>query len=468
MRDFAPFLERLFDFVPPEGELAPTVSPGDLPDWLAGTAYWNGPARFRRGEGRYQHWLDGDGMVAALRFSAKGISYTRRFVQSHKWRAEEEAGRFRFRSFGTRFPGDELVRGVQLASPVNVSVFPFGGKLLAFGEQGLPFELDGRTLETLGEHNFGGRVNAVSPFSAHAKIDPESHELFNFGISFAATQPQLNLYRFAPDGQLIFRQRRSIELPASVHDFGLSGKVAIVHLGPYLMDVRKFMDEGVSVQEALSWQPERGSRLLLYSRETGDFLSEVAVGAGYCLHHINAFENEAGQLVVDLLELEEPVYPDYQPLPDLFVNVKAAHPTRYVVDAAKGELLETIRLPFSLAADFPIHEGRLTSRPYKNFWMLSLAHTGQEGRKFLDRVHRGDWETGKVEEIYACPENCYLAGEPVVVSSPNHGEPLVIVPEIDLEKETGRFLVIEGGRVLARLEVGSLLHSGFHGCWAGA
>lgn len=468
MMNFAPGLEGLFEFVPPEGELALSVSSGDLPDWLVGTAYWNGPARFHRGDLRYQHWLDGDGMVGALRFGREGLSYTRRFVRSHKWVAEEEAGRLRFRTFGTRFPGDELVRGVQLASPVNVSVFPFAGKLLAFGEQGLPFELNDRSLETVGEHSFGGRINAVSPFSAHAKLDPENHELFNFGISFAATEPQLNLYRFAGDGTMLFRKRHGIDLPASVHDFGLSGKVAIIHLGPYLMDVRPFMEQGLSVQESLTWEPERGSRLLLYSRETGESLSQVAVGAGYSLHHINAFENQDGHLVVDLLELEEPVYPDYQPLPDLFVNVKAAHPTRYVVDAAKGEVLETVRLPFSMAADFPMHEGRVMSRPYDRFWMLSIAHTGEPGRKFLDRVHRGDWGTGKVDEIYACPENCYLAGEPVVVSSPDHGEPLVIVPEIDLAKQSGRFLVIEGTSVRARLEVPTLLHSCFHACWAGA
>ena len=45
---------------------------GRLPDWLRGTCYWNGPGRFRRGDLRYRHWLDGDGMVTALRFDGGG------------------------------------------------------------------------------------------------------------------------------------------------------------------------------------------------------------------------------------------------------------------------------------------------------------------------------------------------------------------------------------------------------------
>jgi hypothetical protein len=40
------------------------------------------------------------------------------------------------------------VRDLALASPVNVSVYPVAGRLLAFGEQGLPWELDPVTLET--------------------------------------------------------------------------------------------------------------------------------------------------------------------------------------------------------------------------------------------------------------------------------------------------------------------------------
>jgi len=38
-----------------------------------------------------------------------------------------------------------------LEPPVNVSVYPFAGSLLAFGEQTLPYELDPVTLETRGD-----------------------------------------------------------------------------------------------------------------------------------------------------------------------------------------------------------------------------------------------------------------------------------------------------------------------------
>ncbi len=183
--DHAPGLERAFASVPEERSGEPLKVEGKIPAFLRGTYFLNGPARFHRGEVRYQHWLDGDGMVCALRFQDGRALLTNRFVRCTKWVEEEAAGRALYRTFGTAFPGDRLVRGIALESPVNVSLYPYAGTLLALGEQGLPWELDPETLETRGLYNFGGALNPVSPFAAHPKIDPETGELFNFGISFS-------------------------------------------------------------------------------------------------------------------------------------------------------------------------------------------------------------------------------------------------------------------------------------------
>ena len=464
MQDFAPGLERAFDLVPQEGSSPIAAVSGKVPDWLRGTLYLNGPARFHRGPSRARHWLDGDGMVAALSFGDEGFTFTSRFVRSHKLVAEEEAGRFLFRAFGTRFEGDRLLRGVALASPVNVSVLPFAGRLLAFGEQGLPWELDPTTLETRGEYTFGGRLNAVSPLSAHPKIDPATGEMWNFGISFATEQPSLTLYHFAPDGSLLYRRRHTLDLAASVHDFNLSSRYLVLHLGPYVLDVGAFLRQGASVQEALSWQQELGSRLLIFDRSTGDFVAAVEAGRGYCLHHINAFE-EGDLLAIDVVELEEPVYPDYQPLPDLFVEVKGATPVRYLVDVDAATVRERRALPFTAAADFPVHDPSSTGRSYTSFWMLAISQTGRSGRKFLDQLVRGDWQRGTVEEVYRPAQGCYLAAEPTFVPKPggDEGEGVVLVPELDLERLETTFLVVGDG--VARLPLGRAIHPCFHACF---
>src|SRR5260370_29775812 len=150
-------------------------------------------------------------MICALRCDDEGVHFTNRFVRTAKWVAEEEAGRSLFRAFVTAVPGDRLIRGIALASPVNVSAYVYRGSLLAGGEQGLPWELDPHTLETRGPYTFGGALNPLSPYSAHAKLDPASGELLNFGVSYASAQPCLNLYCFDASGAL--RSRRRVPLP---------------------------------------------------------------------------------------------------------------------------------------------------------------------------------------------------------------------------------------------------------------
>src|SRR5580692_9664977 len=136
--DCAPLLERCFLFDAVEESYAVSGITGRVPEWLRGSYYINGPARFERAGERYKHWLDGDGMVCALRFSDDGVRITNRFVGTPKLRDENSAGKFVYREFGTSFPGDRLRRKVMLEPPVNVSVYPYAGRVLAFGEQSMP------------------------------------------------------------------------------------------------------------------------------------------------------------------------------------------------------------------------------------------------------------------------------------------------------------------------------------------
>ena len=473
MNDFAPGLEKAFAHIPKEGteRIAAT---GTVPAWLRGTYYLNGPARFVRGDLHYRHWLDGDGMVCRLAFADDGVTLTHRFVRNTKWVDEQEADRPLYRTFGTAFEGDRLVHRLAIASPVNVSVYPFAGTLLAFGEQGLPWELDPVTLETKGEYTFNRRLNAISPFSAHVHFDRDSGEMFNFGVSFATAQPSLTLYRFTAEGELAQRKRLPLAEPCSMHDFGLSKRFAIFYLAPYLLDVEALMKEGATIQSALNWQPEKGSRLLIVDRNTGEEVANLPVGHRYCLHQINCFEH-GDRLIFDLLELEEPAYPDYETIPDLFVDVAPAHPVRLVVDLNQGTLIERHEIDFHLAGDFPTIHPDLASHDYRHFWILAISTTGQTGRKFFDRLVHFDWQAkgpqqGSVVEHYQSPPGKLLGGEPVFIPHPKRDDiGAILCQEFDTETASGAFLLFDAFDLpqgpIARLPLESPVHLGFHACW---
>src|SRR5207244_13070665 len=123
-------------------------------------------------------------------------------------------------------------------------------------EQSLPYELDPVTLETRGEFDFHGRLNELSPFAAHAKLDAVTGHMFNFGISYSAVQPSLHVYEFDSTGNLLARRPHLLEFPHSNHDFGMTAENVVFFLSLQLMNFDSFSCEGVSVFDTLICEHE--------------------------------------------------------------------------------------------------------------------------------------------------------------------------------------------------------------------
>ncbi len=475
MADFAEGLDTAFAQAPEESTYKIDAIEGEVPTFLRGTYYLNGPARFEFDSSiRYRNWLDGDGMVSALRFANDGFYFVNRYVRGRKYlREREEFNAPVYRAFGTAFPGDRLKRGMGTESPYNVSVFPYRDKLFAFGEQSLPMQLDSVTLQTLTPGNtfdFDRALNDASPFSAHPKIDHRTGELLNFGIFFAPDNPLLIYYRFDEDGKLACRSRVPIDLPSSLHDFAASTNYVVFYLSPYILDTSGLTERGLATIDSLSWQPERGSQLLVLCRKTGHEIARIPIEGRYCLHTINAFEQD-GRLVVDVIEFERPVYDQYQVLPNLFEDVPFGQPVRFVVAPATQKIVEKKTINYWSAPDFPAIDPHCDSRPYDDLWMLGISSTGQLGRKFFDRLVHVKWSQPDKFDIWACPHKQFLGGEPVVVRDPAEPNRGVIVCHIfDASVPSSRFAIFDAAHIsvgpFASLRLTDTIHLGFHACFA--
>lgn len=468
MTDFAPGIERAFTLDPSEQSYFIEEIEGEVPAFVRGTYYLNGPARFSRAGLRYRHWLDGDGMVCSLRFESGRVRFTNRFVRSAKLVAEQEAGRPLFRTFGTGFDSDRLKRGVMLESPINVSVYPYNGTLLAFGEQGLPVELDPVTLDSRGEFNFGGRLNDMTPFAAHPKFDHATGEMFNFGVAYSA-EPHLNLYRFDKESRLLYRKRLRLDYACSIHDFSLSASYAVFYLSPHILSMESFARQGRTLMDSLTWEPERGSHLLIASRETGEPVARIPIGGRSCLHLINSFEEE-NRLTVDVLELDRPIYDQYQQVPDLFTNVCEIRPVRFVLDVKNSELIKTEEIDYHLAPDFPSIDSGQSMKPYRDFWMLGISQTGRRGRKFFDQLVHAEWTERTSDDVYQAPPAHYLAGEPIFVGDSTNRAGAVICQVFDAKRIESAFAVFDSFNVahgpVAILRLNEAISCGFHAAFS--
>ncbi len=464
MNDYAPLLERAFDIDRQEGTCRLDAITGEVPNDIRGTYYMNGPARFTVGDVRYRSWLDGDGMVCALQFGRDGIHFTNRYVRNTKFIAEAQEGKAIYRQFGTAFEGDQLRRGIATETPSNISVYPFGDTLLACGEYAVPWALDPVTLETIGPFTFHGQLNDISPFSPHPKVDAASGDLYNFGVSFSATRPRLYVYRFDRDAKPIFRQRLSIDYPCSVHDCSLSGSYAIFHLNPYILDIEKLMGGDVATIDAMTWEPERGSTLRIVSRDTGEGVASIPIGQRYCQHMGNSYEAD-NQLIIDLVEYDRPLFDQYEVVPELFTNVSAGRPVRFVVDMESWTVVEQRELDYTSAPDFLQFNRCEATKPSDHMWMLGIAASGKPGRKFFDQLVHVDWRHTTVDDVYSLPRHQYFGAEPVLAYG-SGDEVAVICHVFDAEQVRSYFAIFDAHQVsagpVATIGLPYPIHLGFH------
>ena len=274
---------------------------GQVPPGLRGTLYRNGSGRNDLGGEWFPHWFDGDGMISAIRFDDRGIHYRNRYVATENYRDETRAGHIVNRGFGKQRPHGMLGNAFrQPANVSNTSVVMQGDRLLSLWEGGPPFALDPVTLDTRGIETFGGTVKA---FSAHPKIDPDTGEMFNFGIDYGA-KTTLTPYRIDKG---ITTRLPPVTLPHAFmnHDFVLTTRYLVFCLGPIILWKRPFVLGQKSFDHALFWDNRIPTLILLVPRDGSGKPRIIETDPFFQFHFANGFE-EDGALILDLAR-----YPDY-------------------------------------------------------------------------------------------------------------------------------------------------------------
>ncbi len=431
-----------------EGDTPRLKVRGHIPEDLIGTRYLlNGPARFNVGDLERHHWLDGDGLVRQLYFSESGPQFRSRYVRTQRFEEESQAGTALYRSFGTAFEGDRLRQRLSLASPANVSVYAYGQRLLAYGEQSLPYELD-RELNTLGEWTDNERFKGITPLSAHPKSDPHSQQMFNFGIVFFGGKGHLNMLAYGEDLQ--FQASAKVPLPKGnyVHDFALSPRFACFHLSPYQLDVFAFARSGKSLQEALSWQDGEGSELLILNRETGAEQKRIQLGRkGFSLHTANAFE-DGETLIVDLVETPRPYFDRYVAEPHMFNEIEACELVRYVIDIQTWDLIFTHTIAGDFHFDFPSVARSRKCRNYRYVWALGMPDQQLQVPKFYDRLLRFDWRRAAKPTVWQAPKGWFLGGEPCFLGE-DEDKGVVLLQTFNPEERSSRYVLFDAHHIEA-------------------
>jgi carotenoid cleavage dioxygenase len=426
--------------------------------------------------------LNGDGNVSAFYFRNGHVDFKSRYVRTPKFLLERKERQALFGKYRNRYTDDPRVRDVITRTTANTHVIFHAGILYAIKEDGLPWALNPRTLDTLGLHNYRGTLTSPT-HTAHPKPDAETGELIGYGYE-AKGDSTKDICLFTVGKEGLVKEEVWFEQPwaSSIHDFWVTKSWVVF---PINRMTAAPVEEQKKGAEHFYYDEEADHQLIGVVPRKGATAADVKwfkAMKGCFSHTINGYEDEQGNIVLDCSVWTHFLFP-------FFPNSKgvkfADNPQelrapvyRFRFDP-KGDTEKTIIPEKTLIPgvnEFGRIDDRATGKPYKRFWALNAdpeksrhSHTTAAQAGFNTLICY-DVETGKQEEYSHGPDTTFQ--EPCFV--PRHAGADIddgyIVILVDLYKTQRNHLLFLDAKNISKGPIGEVilplkLLDGLHGSW---
>jgi len=424
---------------------------GDLPGWLSGTLIRNGPGAFELGGSAVDHWFDGLAMLHAFTFDG-GVRYRNRFLRTEAYEAAVdgafEAG---FATGGSSLLG--RLKQLLFEDPydnTNVVAERVGDAHVAMTETPRWVAFDPDTLETRGHVQYDGPAPSGQLSCAHLRRDPETGRLVNFETAFGRTC-KYHVHELAGPDEREHVASVDVDEPAYMHSFALTRNYVVLTEFPFVVDPMQFLmpgNQGPFVEQ-FEWRPERGTRFLVVDRASGDVVAEPRADAFFGFHHVNAYEDGDGELVVDLETV-----PSADAIEALYIEALRAGE----LDALAGRLerfrvdvdAETVerRDLYDGGTALPTVPPERWTRRHRYVYAQATDRPVTEWPRRLVKV---DVETGEGREFADGDNNL---SEPIFVPNPDdeaaEDDGVVLSVALDRDAERSELVVLDGGTMTER------------------
>jgi len=443
---------------------------GSLPPGLRGSLYRNGPARLQRGNRWAGHWFDGDGAVLGVTFDDRGARAAYRFVQTDAYRNDEASDTWTQGSYGMKSPRIGISTPIRqrLRHPANTSVLALPDRVLALWEQGHPYILDPQTLTTQGQEDFQ-QLADNQPYAAHYKRDPETGEIFNFGVTYGL-RTHLNVYRSDRTGRIEHQNKISLHCLPLVHDCLLAGPYLVFFIAPVRLDLLPVLANQVCFGDALHWKPHLGTQILVLDRQTLTVVSRGETDPFYSWHFGNGYLDASGAIVGDMVRYDDFSTNRYlQQVGQLDPQTEARGTLwQFRLDPQTGKMLDSTELA-DTCGEFPIVAPDCVGRYARRTYMSAYRPGSDVARDLWSTIACFDRDRGAMT-VADLGAHRY-AIEPTYApdaDDPDRGWILTVV--YDSQQHRSEVWIFDADRIdgapTCRLSLPGVIPMGYHGCWA--
>ncbi len=419
--------------------------------------------------------LSDDGMVSRLDINDEGVNFEIKFVQTARHQAEGAAGKALFGRYRNPFTDLPEVADVDRTVSNTTPVF-HAGKLLMAKEDGRPYQVDPKTLETIGRYDFDGALRSDT-MTAHVRIDPTSQKMYFYGYEADGLASKTVSYCVVgADGKLISEQFFENKYCAMMHDFLISENYAVFPVFPTTSDLDRLKEGGVHWvhdQQGDSWvgiMPRDGS--------VDDLRWYKGPKGVHSFHMMNAFEQD-GAVHMDVHMFSSNAFEFIRVAGDIHIPQQevAGSFERWTMPLAEGADEVVIR-PMGPPGDMPRIADADMGRPYVNGWYLTVNPEGAPpllggpvGALF-NMILQVNAQIGQVVGARALPPG-HAISELVHIPSQQDGHMGYLMAVVDRQIGEDDYLhetwILDANNInadpVARIEIPHRLRPQVHGWW---
>lgn len=442
------------------------VVEGKIPTDIDGVYLRNTQNQIHQPRGRF-HPFDGDGMIHQISLQNGKASYRNRWVRTHGFAAEQEAGRALFSSLMEPVSLSErrgrcTHPGLKDASSTDVVVHA-GEVLSTYYQCGEAYRLDVNTLETLGSE----RWTPADGVSAHPKVDERTGELMFFNYSLYA--PYMHYGLVDRHNKLVHYTPVPLPGPRLPHDMSFTENYVILNDCPVYWDPELIKKNIYAVRFFRDQKTRFG---ILPRRGTADQVRWFEADPTYVLHWNNAYE-DGDEVVLDGYFQENPTPkpskdapPGYEHMMGfLDLHAMKARLHRWRFNLKTGETREE-RMR-DLTVEFGTINQQYAGRPYR----YSYSAMGKPGMFLFTGLVKHDLHTGK-DEVVELAADEYGSESPFAprINAKDEDDGYIITFTINEAKGISECLLIDAKKFaegpVCRIRLPHKICSGTHSVWA--
>lgn len=428
------------NYAPVTEEVTGTDLPviGELPRELTGRYLRNGPNPVGEVDPATHHWFAGAGMVHGVRLDeGRAAWYRNRWVRSPEVveALEEDAG------------------DRDLASANNTHVIGHAGRTWAIVESGPPPVELGYELDTVGVNAFFGTL-ADGAFTAHPKVDPDTGDLHAMAYKWPDFEDHVQYVHVGRDGRV--KQTVNVPVPGMVmiHDASLTASYMVIYDLPVTVSL-ELVERGMRFPFA--WNPDYAPRIGLLPRRGGSVIW-CEVEPCFVFHPMNAYEDDAGNVVLDVCRYRRMFDRDAQgPFGD---GLAALH--RWTVNPRTRTVSEQQIEERGL--EFPRCHPERSGKPYR--YGYTVATSGEA----FPAIYKHDLVSGSTVSHDLGPGR--HGAEPYFVprqGARDEDDGYLLSYVFDEDRGASELVVLNAGEMesepLARVLLPARVPYGFHGAW---